>query len=123
MARSCGYSAVTDNGQDDMPTFEDREKEFEARFKHDEELRFKVTARRNRLTGLWAAEKMGLSGADAEAYAKSVVAAEFDKGGDKHVVEKLVADLAAKGQSLTAAQVQFELDHFAETAKQQVMSE
>jgi hypothetical protein len=106
-----------------MPTFEDREKEFEARFKHDEELRFKVTARRNRLTGLWAAEKMGLSGADAEAYAKSVVAAEFDKGGDKHVVEKLVADLAAKGQSLTAAQVQFELDHFAETAKQQVMSE
>jgi hypothetical protein len=106
-----------------MPSFEDREKEFEARFKHDQDLRFKVTARRNRLAGLWAAAKMGLSGETAETYAKSVVAAEFDKGGDQHVVEKLVADLAAKGQSITTAQVQFELDHFAETAKQQVMSE
>ena len=106
-----------------MPSFADREKEFEARFKHDEELRFKVTARRNRLLGLWAAERMGLAGDAAEAYAKSVVAAEFDKGGDRHVVEKLVADLAAKGQTVTAAQVQFELDHFAETAKQQLMSQ
>jgi hypothetical protein len=106
-----------------MPTFEDREKEFEARFKHDQELRFKVTARRNRLAGLWAAEKMGLSGEAAEAYAKSVVEAEFGKGGDKAVVAKLVADLAAKGHGTTAAQVVFELDHFAETAKQQVMSE
>jgi hypothetical protein len=106
-----------------MPTFQDREKEFEARFKHDEELRFKVTARRNRLVGLWAAERMGLAGDAAEAYAKSVVAAEFGKGGDKHVVEKLVADLAAKGHAITAAQVQFELDHFAERAKQQLMAE
>jgi hypothetical protein len=106
-----------------MPTFEDREKEFEAKFKHDQELRFKVTARRNRLLGLWAAEKMGLSSEAAEAYAKTVVAAEFERGGDKHVVEKLVADLVAKGRSVTAAQVQFELDYFAETAKQQVMSE
>jgi hypothetical protein len=106
-----------------MPTFDDREKEFEARFKHDQELQFKVKARRNRLLGQWAAAKMGLSGADADAYAKSVVAAEFDKGGDHHVVDKVVADLAAKGQGVTAAQVQFELDHFSETAKQQVMSE
>ncbi|HXP04657.1 MAG TPA: DUF1476 domain-containing protein [Stellaceae bacterium] len=105
-----------------MPTFDDREKEFEARFKHDQELQFKVKARRNRLLGLWAAEKMGLAGEAAAAYAKTIVDAEFS-GGDHHVVEKLVADLAAKGQSLTAAQVQFELDHFAETAKQQVMSE
>ena len=105
-----------------MPTFEDREKEFETRFKHDQELRFKVTARRNRLLGLWAAEKMGLSGEAADAYAKTVVDAEF-AGGDKHVVEKIVADLAAKGQPVTPPQVQFELDHFAETAKQQLMSE
>jgi hypothetical protein len=105
-----------------MPTFDDREKEFEARFKHDQELQFKVKARRNRLLGQWAAAKMGLSGADADVYAKTIVDAEFS-GGDKHVLEKLVADLAAKGQSVTAAQVQFELDHFAETAKQQVMSE
>jgi hypothetical protein len=106
-----------------MPSFEDREKEFEARFKHDQELQFKVKARRNRLLGQWAAEKMGLSGEAADTYAKSVVAAEFDKRGDSHVVDKVVADLAAKGQSLTAAQVQFELDHLAETAKKQVMSE
>jgi hypothetical protein len=106
-----------------MPTFEDREKEFEARFKHDEELRFKVTARRNRLAGLWAAGKMGLVGDAAEAYAKSIVAAEFDKGGDKNVVEKLVADLTAKGQAVTAAQIRFELDHFAAQGRQQLMSE
>jgi len=105
-----------------MSTFQDREKEFEARFKHDEELRFKVTARRNRLVGLWAAERMGLTGEAAEAYAKSIVDAEF-AGGDPHVVEKLVADLAAKGHTVTAAQMQFELDHFATRAKQQVMSE
>ena len=106
-----------------MPTFQDREKEFEARFKHDEELRFKVTARRNRLAGLWAAERMGLSGEAANAYAQSIVAAEFDKGGDRHVAEKLLADLAAKGHAVTAAQVQFELDHFAAQARQQVMNE
>jgi hypothetical protein len=105
-----------------MPVFEDREKEFEARFRHDEELGFKVTARRNRLIGLWAAEKMGLSGEAANTYATSVVDAEFE-GGDPHVVEKLVTDLAAKGQTVTADQIKFELDHFAATAKQQVMSE
>jgi hypothetical protein len=105
-----------------MPTFEDREKEFEARFKHDEELRFKVTARRNRLLGLWAAEKMGLASDAADAYARTVVDAEF-AGGDPHVVAKVAADLGAKGQTVTTAQIQFELDHFAATAKQQVMSE
>lgn len=105
-----------------MPTFEDREKEFEARFRHDEELRFKVTARRNRLAGLWAAERMGLSDEAANDYARTVVDAEFD-GGDPHVVAKLVADLAAKGQAFTADQIKFELDHFAAQARQQVMSE
>jgi len=105
-----------------MPTFEDREKEFEARFKHDQELQFKVKARRNRLLGLWAAGRMGLAGEAADAYAKEVVDAEFH-GGDKHVVDKLVADLAGKGQSATTAQVQFELDHLAERAKQQIMQE
>ena len=105
-----------------MASFEDREREFEARFKHDQELQFKVTARRNRLAGMWAAEKMGLAGEAATAYARTIVDAEF-AGGDRHVVDKLIADLAAKGQSVTADQVQFELNHFAETAKQQVMSE
>jgi hypothetical protein len=105
-----------------MSGFDEREKDFEARFKHDEDLRFKVTARRNRLIGLWAAEKMGLAGGAADAYAKSIVDAEF-AGGDPHVVDKLVADLASAGQPVTAAQVQFELTHFSERAKQQVMGE
>jgi hypothetical protein len=106
----------------DVPTFEDREKEFEARFKHDQELRFKATARRNRLLGLWAAERMGLASDAAEAYAKTVVDAEF-AGGERHVVGKVVADLGAKGHQYTADQVQFEIDHFAVEARQQVMKE
>ena len=105
-----------------MATFEDRERDFEARFKHDQELQFKVKARRNRLLGLWAAERMGLSGDAANAYAKEIVDAEFH-GGDKHVIEKLVADLGAKGQSCTPAQAQFQLEHLGEEAKRQVMSE
>ncbi len=105
-----------------MTTFDEREKEFEARFKHDQELRFKVTVRRNRLLGLWAAQRMGLAGTAAEAYAKEIVDSEF-AGGDRHVIDKVCADLNAKGQSCTPAQVQFELDHFAEQAKRQIMQE
>lgn len=105
-----------------MTAFDNREKDFEARFKHDQELQFKVTARRNRLLGLWAAKRMGLAGDAAHAYAKEVVDAEFH-GGDGHVVAKLVADLAAKGHAVTEAQVRFELDHLAEQAKQQIMQE
>ncbi len=106
-----------------MTSFADREKEFETRFKHDQEFRFKATARRNRLLGMWAAQRMGLTGADAETYAKEIVAAEFEPGGDKHVIEKVVGDLAAKGQAVTPAQVRFELEHFGEQAKQQLMKE
>lgn len=106
-----------------MTTFADREKEFEARFKHDQEFRFKATARRNRLLGLWAAQKMGLAGPDAEKYAKEVVAAEFESGGDRHVIDKIAGDLAAKGQTVTSAQIRFELEHFAAQAKQQLMKE
>ncbi len=106
-----------------MTTFADREKEFEARFKHDQDFRFRVTSRRNRLSGLWAAKKMGLTDADAETYVKGVLAAQFEPGGDKRVLDKLVSDLTAKGQTITPAQVRFELDHFAEQAKQQLMKE
>ncbi|HKS88378.1 MAG TPA: DUF1476 domain-containing protein [Stellaceae bacterium] len=105
-----------------MTTFDDREKDFEARFKHDQELQFKVKARRNRLLGLWAAERMGLEANAAEAYAKEVVEAEFH-GGDRRVVDKLVADLAQKGAPCTPAQVRFELEHLGERAKQQIMKE
>ena len=105
-----------------MSAFDEREREFEARFKHDQELQFKVKARRNRLLGMWAAERMGLGGEAAKTYAKEVVDAEFE-GGDRHVIEKVCADLDDHGKSCTPAQIQFELTHFAETAKQQIMRE
>ena len=106
-----------------MPIFPDREKEFENRFKHDEELRFKATARRNRMLGLWAAKLLGLAGEAAEAYAKEVVAAQFEPHGNQRVVDKLAADLAAKDPGITPARITFELQHFAEQAKQQLLKE
>ena len=78
-----------------MTTFDKREEGFEKKFAHDEELKFKAMARRNKLLGLWAAEKLGKSGADAEAYAKSVVLADFEEAGDEDVVRKVKADFAA----------------------------
>ena len=106
-----------------MATFDDREKEFEARFKHDQELRFKVTARRNRLVGLWAAKRMGLAGDAAEAYAEDHRRRRNSAGGDEHVIDKIVADLAAKGHAATADQVKFELEHFAADARKQLTAE
>ena len=106
-----------------MTSFADREKEFEARFRHEQEFRFRVTARRNRLLGTWAAQKMGLTGAEVEAYVKEVVASGCAPGGDRHVIDKLSGDLAARGHAITRAQVKFELEHFADRAKRQVMKE
>ena len=82
-----------------MTTFDDRKDAFEKKFAHDEELRFKATARRNKLLGLWAAEKLGKSGAEAEAYAKSVVMADFQEAGDDDVLRKVRSDLEANGAS------------------------
>ena len=106
-----------------MTTFADREKEFEARFKHDQELRFKISARRNRLLGLWGAQHLGLLGDAAEAYAQRVVEAQFQPGGNQNVIDKLAADLGAKDPMLTAARIRFELEHFAQQAKRQLMQE
>jgi hypothetical protein len=78
-----------------MTTFNDREKGFENKFAHDEELRFKASARRNKLLGLWAAEKLGKTGAEAEAYAKTVVMADFEEVGDDDVLRKVKADFEA----------------------------
>ncbi len=80
-----------------MTTFDKREEGFEKKFAHDEELRFKATARRNKLLGLWAAEQLGKSGADADAYAKEVVVADFEEAGDDDVLRKVAGDLAGKG--------------------------
>lgn len=80
-----------------MTTFDKREEGFEKAFAHDEELRFKAMARRNKLLGLWAAGVLGKSGADADAYAKEVVLADFEEAGDNDVVRKVVKDLQPKG--------------------------
>jgi hypothetical protein len=84
-----------------MSGFDKREEGFEKKFAHDEELRFKAMARRNKLLGNWAAAKLGLSGADAEAYAKSVVMADFDEPGDEDVFRKVRADLDAKSVAVS----------------------
>jgi hypothetical protein len=81
----------------DMTTFDKREEGFEKKFAHDEELRFKANARRNKLLGRWAAEKLGLSGVQADSYAKDVVMADFEESGDDDVFRKIRADFDAKG--------------------------
>src|SRR4028118_616961 len=82
-----------------MTTFNDRKDAFESKFAHDEELRFKAMARRNKLFGLWAAAQLGQSGGEAEAYAKSVVMADFQEAGDEDVLRKVSKDLEAAGKS------------------------
>ncbi|MGE0744465.1 MAG: DUF1476 domain-containing protein [Rhodospirillales bacterium] len=106
-----------------MTTFNEREKGFENKYKHDQETQFKITARRNKLLGLWAAEKMGVSGPAAETYAKEVVAADFEKPGDDDVVEKVVKDLGAKGLALTAHDIRVEMERLLSVARDQVLKE
>jgi hypothetical protein len=88
-----------------MTGMDDRKDAFEKKFAHDEELAFKAAARRNKLLGLWAAEKLGKSGAEAEAYAKSVVMADFEEAGDDDVFRKVSADLAAAGVDQSEHQI------------------
>lgn len=88
-----------------MTTFQDRERAEEAKFAHDEEMEFRIHARRNRLLGAWAAERMGLSPAEAEAYAKSVVQADFEESGDEDVVRKILGDLIAAAVDASEAEV------------------
>ena len=106
-----------------MTTFNDREKSFEKKFEKDQELQFKVNARRNKLLGLWAAGLMGKSGADADAYAKEVVLADFDKPGDSDVMAKLVKDLAAAGKPTEEHTVRKQAERLMDDAKKQLMTE
>jgi len=80
-----------------MTSFDKREEGFEQKFAHDEEVRFKATARRNKLLGLWAAEKLGLKGAEADSYALAVVMADFEEPGDHDIARKIRKDFDAKG--------------------------
>jgi hypothetical protein len=95
-----------------MTTFDKREEGFEKQFAHDEELKFKATARRNKLVGLWAAEKLGLSGAEAEDYAKSVVMADFEEAGYHDVLHKIRRDFDAKGVAQSDHQISRTMTEF-----------
>ena len=103
--------------------FNDREKGFERKYQHDQETRFKINARRNKLLGLWAAEKMGLGGPDAEAYAKEVVVADFEEAGDDDVLRKVAGDLANKGVALDEKAVRKQMDALMTTAQEQIIAE
>lgn len=101
-----------------MTTFDKRQEGFEKKFALDEEQKFKATARRNKLLGLWAAAKLGKSGADADAYAKEVVAADFEEAGDNDVVRKVTGDLADKG--VAEAEVRRKMDELLSEAAAQI---
>lgn len=103
-----------------MTTFDDREHAFESKFAHDEELKFKAEARRNKLVGLWAAELLGRSGAEAEAYAKEVVAADFQEAGDEDVYRKLAGDLGDRADEAT---IRAKMTETMVEAKRQLMKE
>jgi hypothetical protein len=99
-----------------MTTFDKREEGFEKKFAHDEELRFKASARRNKMLGLWAAEKLGLSGDEAAAYAKEVVMSDFEEAGDHDVFKKVRADFDAKNVAQSDHQIRRTMDELMEKA-------
>jgi hypothetical protein len=103
--------------------FGKREKGFEAKWAHNEEMRFKVYARRNKLLGVWAAGEMGLSGAAVDAYAKEVVAADFEKPGEEDVFEKVRRDFDAKGVTASDHAIRRQMEDLLETAKDQIEGE
>ena len=99
-----------------MTTFDKREEGFEKKFAHDEELRFKANARRNKLLGLWAAEKLGMSGDAANVYSKEVVMSDFEEGGDHDVFKKVRKDFDAKNVSVPDQDIQRAMNDFMEKA-------
>ena len=99
-------------------TFDKREEGFEKQFARDEELRFKAMARRNKLLGLWAAGVLGKSGAEAEAYAKEVVLADFEESGDTDVLRKVMTDLAGKG--IAETEIRAKMTEFLAQAVEQI---
>ncbi|WP_458760373.1 DUF1476 domain-containing protein [Afipia sp. TerB] len=100
-----------------MSSFDKRQEDFEKKFALDEEQKFKAVARRNKLLGLWAAEKLGKTGADADAYAKEVVAADFEESGDDDVLRKVAKDLEGKASD---AEIRKKMDELLATAAMQV---
>ena len=103
-----------------MSTFDKREEGFEKKFALDADQKFKAEARRNRLLGMWVAEKLGITGDAATAYAKEVVAADFEEAGDSDVLRKVMADIKAKGVALTEQEIRAKMDELMATAVAQV---
>ena len=103
-----------------MTTFDKREEGFEKKFALDEEQKFKAEARRDKLLGLWVAEKLGISGAEADGYAKTVVAADFEHPGDADVVGKVIKDLADKGIASSEQEIRQKMDELFALAVKQV---
>ena len=106
-----------------MTGFNDREKAFENQFARDEEMQFRITARRNRLLGEWAADKMGLTPEERESYAKSVVQADFEEAGDEDVVRKVLGDLTSAGIDADDAMVRGAMADLAVEARRQFIGE
>jgi len=104
-----------------MTQFDDRERAFEAKFARDEEMQFRVLARRNRLLGEWAARLMGLSDVETEAYAKDVVRADFEEAGDEDVIRKVLGDLTAAGVDIDEGRIRDALGHKAVEARRQLI--
>ena len=104
-----------------MTTFDDRERAFEAKFARDEEMMFRITARRNKLLGQWAAGRMGLNAAETDAYSKAVVQAEFEEAGDEDVIRKLMGDLTAAGADIDEATVRKALEDLTVEARRQLI--
>ena len=105
-----------------MTTFDNREEGFERKFAHDEELLFKAGARRAKLVGLWAAEKLGLSGVDAETYAKSLVMEDLKEAGHEDLFRKLRADFDARSVAQSDHQIRRVMDELMATAIQQIQA-
>jgi len=104
-----------------MTTFDDRERAFENKFVHDQEMAFRITARRNRLIGQWAAELMGLTPEETEAYAKSVVQAEFEEAGDEDVIRKLLGDLVSANVDADESRIRTTLADLEVEARRQLI--
>ena len=106
-----------------MSSFNDRERAFESKFAHDEDMKFRVIARRNRLLGEWAARLMGLSEAEADSYAKDVVRADFEEAGDDDVIRKVLGDLTSAEVDTDEARVREAIGHKEAEARRQIMEQ
>lgn len=106
-----------------MTTFDQRDKDFENKFAHDEEVNFRITVRRNKLLGLWAAAKLGKSGTDAEAYAGDVVEADIREAGHSDTVDKILKDFEAAKLPVSAKEIRFEMERLLLVAREQVMKD